>query len=156
MSNTAIMAIPAELLDDFWPKVSTYMERAAAVSGGRYEAQDIKDAVRTGEIHLLVALKDGLAIGCLTLRIRQYPRMRVIEGVDIAGEIHAYEDWRQPMSDFVDMIARRVGAEKVEFRGRSGWDRMLQSNGYQKVFAFYEKQVSSCDALSSGTTLPIQ
>lgn len=139
---TEIGHVPTQEVNRVWPVVEPYLAKAAALSRGRMAINDIFERLIDGRWSLMVAVDGGQIIGALTLRIVSYPRMNILEGLYLAGEVHRYQDWLEPMNRAVDEAARKAGCAKVEFVGLPGWGKMLEATGYERTFVCYEKAVS--------------
>jgi hypothetical protein len=109
---------------------------------------DLLQALGSGTMQLYVVLEGKEILAGLALRVAEYPKMRVLDCVFLAG--HRGLEWGEIVLDFVDRVAVATGCSKVEFKGRKEWARVLAPYGYEPTFVSYEKAVQPC--LSTGAS----
>jgi hypothetical protein len=71
-----ITLVPSEHIESVWPKVQSYMERAAKYTYGRYTAEDIKSELFTKDQQLWIAFEEGDVYGAYVTEIVRYPRLK--------------------------------------------------------------------------------
>jgi len=111
-----IYAVPPSKLEAFLPELRPYLERMAAGSRGRYETQDIIEAICAGRHQLWIVRggAPGIRAAGLT-EIMQYPRARAVRFTACVGI--GWRDWKHLQNvvrawaqdyagcDFVEVIA---------------------------------------------------
>lgn len=141
MSTYSASLVPAELLDVISAQVYPHLEKAAEYTFGRYEPEDIMDAIRSGNAHLWVALRDDHIVGITVTRFWHYPRKKCLDMVFIGGDEGF--SWKDPMLDILQRWARDSECAVIESSGRPGFARAFRDDGYKLLWQVYELPVMS-------------
>jgi hypothetical protein len=132
-----VSLVPPELIDGLWPQVFPHMANAAAYTFGRYEPEDILEAVLNGDAHLWVVIaEDGAITGITVTRFWRYPRKTCLDMVFLAGD-DGFE-WRDAMLSTLRRWARDAGCDALEGSGRPGLARAFRNDGYQLLWQVFE------------------
>jgi hypothetical protein len=136
-----VSLVPANLVEDLWPQLLPHFGRAAEYTFGRYEPEDIRDAIIGGLAHLWVAIGDDEnIIGVTVTRFWQYPRKKCLDMVFIAGDEGF--SWKDPMLNMLQHWAYDNGCEAIESSGRPGFARAFRDDGYKLLWQVYELPVA--------------
>jgi hypothetical protein len=129
-----IYHVPQHLLDDVWPSVEKYVERAQAFDPFK-NTHDVYMLLSHGFASLFIATRKGMIVGFGVLEVVQYPSRRVANVMAAGGE---YGFLATAIDDLLPMMiehGRREGATVVTLSGRPGWVRALRRlNGSSKRF----------------------
>lgn len=136
-----VSLVPPELIEGLWPRIFPHLSRAAEYTFGRYEPEDIFDAVAHGLAHLWVVIDDeDEIIGITVTRFWQYPRKKCLDMVFIAGDEGF--SWKDPMLKVLQHWAYDNGCEAIESSGRPGFSRAFKDDGYKLLWQVYELPVA--------------
>jgi hypothetical protein len=135
-----VSLVPPELAEGLWPRIFPHLSRAAEYTYGRYEPEDIFDAVVSGEVHLWVVLDDEDIIGVTVTRLWQYPRKKCLDLVFLAG--NGGFSWKDEMLSVLQSWARDNGCDVIEASGRTGLARAFKDDGYRVLWQVFELPVT--------------
>lgn len=133
-----ISLVLPEHYDVIWPHIHAYMEGAAKYTYGRFEAEDIKENLKTKEQQLWIAFNDYIK-GAVVTEIIQYPRMRTLVMHFTGGK--ELQSWKQPMLNILQKYAKEKGCDVIESMGRSGWSKVFKDDGFKPRLTYYELPV---------------
>lgn len=137
-----ISLVPPELVDGLWPQVFPHLADAAAYTYGRYEPEDIVEAVLNGEAHLWVVIAEsGEIIGVTVTRFWHYPRKTCLDMVFLAGDDGFA--WRDAMLTTLRRWAQDAGCDALEGSGRPGLARAFRDDGYRLLWQVFEIPVDA-------------
>jgi len=136
-----VSLVPPELVEGLWPRIFPHLSRAAEYTFGRYEPEDIFDAVLSGEVHLWVVFNDdGEVLGVTCTRFWQYPRKKCLDMVFIAGDEGF--SWKDQMLSMLQHWAYDNDCVAIESSGRPGFARAFRDDGYRLLWQVYELPVA--------------
>lgn len=135
-----ISLIPAEHVGGIVPLIFSHLSKAAKYTFGRYEPEDIIDAVLDGEAHLWVAFDAETVSGITVTRFWQYPRKKCLDVLFLGGE--DWDSWRGDMFDTLQRWADDNGCDVIESSGRTGFARVFKSHGYTPLWQVFEFPVT--------------
>lgn len=135
-----VSLVPPELVDGLWPHVFPHLTRAAEYTFGRYEPEDIFDAVLSGEAHLWVVFEGDEVIGVTVTRFWQYPRKKCLDMVFLAGDDGF--GWKDIMLEMLQHWAYDNGCDVLEASGRPGLARAFRDDGYRMLWQVFELPVA--------------
>ena len=126
-----------------WPRfaerVRPHLERMAAGSSGRFEADDVGIAIAAGRFQLWLAL-DGNDICCVMLtEINQFPRLREMRLIGLVG--HRPRRWLHLLQAIE--IATRVnfGCQRIACLAPHRMTRLLRTGGWRMFHVLVEKDL---------------
>lgn len=135
-----VSLVPASDIAVIWNQVSSMLKRATDLSQGRYKLADLRDKLVSGEFQLwIVFTRGGEIIAAITSTFTIYPQGKALSGQFLGGA--RLEDWRDNFCEVFDNWGIDNGCKFVEFTGRAGWAKALQSNGYREVFRTYQRDL---------------
>jgi hypothetical protein len=136
-----IGAIAPELVEEAWPLIEPLITPALDYDFTKTTAEDIKDKIQAGEYGCLVVIDDeGKFIAAQTAQIfDQENGERMLNLVTTAG--YRLNEWQDLLADAIDNLARSMGCQVIQTRGRLGWLKALRRNGYQPLYFTAEKRV---------------
>lgn len=127
-----LIPVHPENLHLAWKDVESYVEQGLEHADGKYNAKDIHELIRQEKLILWVVYNTEKVApaGCIITEVLQYPRVRVLSVFLLAGD-----DLSQIMTLLDDLIdyGHSAGCKKMEFYGRSGWEKALKSSGFEKI-----------------------
>ncbi len=118
-------------VDEAWPDVAPIIEKAIQYTDGKYNLDDILKGVKSRELQLWTASREEKVTSAMVTKIVQYPQAKTLLMMIYAGE-HT-----RNMTQFLQPIyawAKELGCTDVNIYGRAGWERVLNDQGYKKVF----------------------
>jgi hypothetical protein len=138
-----VSLVPPELVGGLWPRIFPHLSRAADYTYGRYEPEDIFDAVASGDAHLWVALDGDDIKGVTITRFWQYPRKNCLDVMFLGGE--EWDGWKDIMFDTLQRWAHDSGCAAIEASGRVGFARIFKDRGYTPLWQVFEFPVVEAD-----------
>lgn len=131
-----VSAVPYEQLNEVYPHVYRYVEKATEVDGGRYDAANVFRLLAEREIGLWIVVdeEDDEIVAAMTTRITDYPNGRGMSIDWIGGK--RMEEWLPAFSETMDAFARENGCSFIEGIGRKGWIKVLKEYGYRDIPTF--------------------
>jgi hypothetical protein len=134
-----IVPVSVAQLDMVWPKVKTYLGKAADYARDFIDEDDAYRLIREGKMHLQVIADDGEIIGASTTEIVEYPKCRTLRGIFISGE--RFDEWREMYDQAMTAAAKNCGAKFVELTGRKGWARRITDLGWREQYTTMVKEI---------------
>ena len=136
MSEIRISLVPFERTTEAWDTVTEFMESAADVTNGRYEALDILDALLNFDHHLWVVFDEERILGALVTALKVYPSKKYLELAFIAG--HEGPTWKDKMLDIMQRWAYDNDCDGIESSARLGWAKIFKDDGYRPMWQVFE------------------
>jgi hypothetical protein len=137
-----VSLVPGWAINDTWPKVAPMLKRATDMSEGRYDLEDLKYKLLTGEFHLWVVFDQSLnIIAAITSTFTIYPQAKSLAGQFLGGE--RLGDWQDTFLEVFEKWGKDNGCQFVELTGRAGWKRALEPNGFRETFRTYQKELTN-------------
>ena len=112
MMNVSL--VPRELVPAYWDKVESHLAKAVEYTHGRYEIEDIFDALMDYDYNLWIAFDDEGVKGAVVTKFNVYPRRKYLDMV-FTGEEHL-----------------------ADSTGRPGWAKICANDGHRVVWHTYE------------------
>jgi hypothetical protein len=129
-----IYRVPIHMLEDVWPSVEKYVERAQAFDPFK-SAHDVYALLSHGFASLFIATRKGMIVGFGVLEVVQYPSRRVANIMAAGGEVGFLSTAIDDLLPMMIEHGRAEGATVVTLSGRPGWVRALRRlNGRSKRF----------------------
>ena len=130
----ASMVLPQDV-DAVWPQIEKYMAGAAKYTFGRYETEDIYNAIKAGEFTLWIAFDDKI-YGAVATNFATYPRGKYLVTAFCGGI--KLQKWKDPMLKLLQHWAYDNGCKAIESAGRLGWSKVFGGDGYKPLWYLYE------------------
>lgn len=136
MSDIHISLVPTEHVLGAWEAVEPFMERAVEMTNGRYELEDILDALLNRNHDLWVVFTGTRVLGAMVTAIRQYPRKKYLELSFIGGDEGM--EWKGQMLDILQRWAYDNNCNGIESCARLGWAKIFKDDGYRPMWQMFE------------------
>jgi hypothetical protein len=137
MQVTAVLPKDVEAC---WDSVVKYVDLAADFTEGRYDTNDIREAIENGGHTLWVCYDpyDGVVSikGVVVTTFAVYPQKKLLFLEFIGGE-DGFE-WKDVMLETLRKWAADNDCVGIESVGRPGWSRVFKDEGYKQIGYFYE------------------
>lgn len=127
-----VLEIPRELLEDFWPLISGFLDRAL-VHHPFLELAGLEQLVKDARATLFVLREGERLIGAFVLEALDYPHVRVGNVVAAGWEGGEFERHAVAVEQHFAAWARALGCRKITMLGRPGWTRFLQREGWHTM-----------------------
>lgn len=129
-----LKCIDANLIDEEWPSVKTYIAKALSYSDNKYSLSSIKKSLKDRSSQLFIVRDyDKIYAACITSIIK-YPRKKVLQ-ISFAGGKDSHL-WLHLISD-LHFYALLEKCHAVEIYGRKGWLKKLSPYGYEHIHSVY-------------------
>jgi len=135
-----ISLVPVGCIFSIWNEARKYLEPAVETSGGRWTMEHLCASLATGGTQLWVADDGSKIVGVLTTEVVQYPAKKALAMHFLGGE--NFDDWYPDMLNHITIYGQEFGCETIEGVARFGFWKWLQSDGFKKTSAFYEKTLA--------------
>jgi hypothetical protein len=131
-----VSMVPAQYLDQCWPKIEGYIEKAAEYTYGRFTASNIYDLVIDGDYELWIAFNGADIKGAVVTNVVTYPQRKLLCMQFCGGEDLA--SWKDPMLMLLRRFAKDVGCDGIESTARPGWAKIFQNDGFSAHWVTFE------------------
>jgi hypothetical protein len=125
-------------VDSVWAEVRPWIEEAALTTRGKWDAEDIRAGLLTGEDQLWI-WKTPTAFAVGITRLANYPKQRVCTLRIVTGTNMA--EWAVPCIETIEAWGRANGCHAMEFQARPGWKQFLSGRGYDHTHSYLEKSL---------------
>lgn len=136
MTGYKVTMVPQEHLEQLWPRIEHFMQRAADYTYGRYTVDDILKTVTDYGHTLWVAFNDKGFSGAVVTDFTDYPRKRYLDMVFVGGDDGL--EWKDEMLVMLRRWAADNGCVGIESSGRLGWSKIFKDDGYKPLWQTYE------------------
>lgn len=128
-----LIPVEPENLKLAWKDVGKYIEDGIQYTDANYAIADVLEMIKSGLLILWVVYNEDKekAAGCLLTQLYQYPRNNVLSIFLLC--VDDFEE-AAPLLEDVKEYAKGLGCKKIEFYGRSGWEKMLKSLQFEKIY----------------------
>jgi hypothetical protein len=124
-----------------FPKLESYLEKAAKYTYGRFSANDIKNDLLIKQQQLWIAFDEVDTYGFVVTEIIQYPKIKTLLMHFTAGK--DLVKWKDVMLKDLQTFAKDNNCKIIESYGRPGWAKVFKNDGYKQQFIFYELPVEN-------------
>jgi hypothetical protein len=125
-------------VNSVWEDVRAPIEDACKTTRGKFDAEDIRAGLLTGEDQLWIwRTQTAFAVGIT--RLANYPKQRVCTLRIVTG--NNVDEWYLPCLDTIERWAKANGCHAMEFQARPGWERFIRPLGYDKTHVYLEKSL---------------
>ena len=106
-----VIAVLEQDIPKVWPQIEGYIEEAASYTNGKYEADDILEALYKGRV-LWIAFDESGIKGAVVTCLNQYPRKRYLF-LEFCGGTDGYT-WKSDMLRTLQSWARDTECDGIE------------------------------------------
>jgi hypothetical protein len=131
-----VSMVPAQYVDQCWPKIEGYIEKAAEYTYGRFTASNIYDLVVDGDYQLWIAFDGADIKGAVVTNVVTYPQRKLLCMQFCGGE--DLVSWKDPMLALLRRFAKDVGCDGIESTARPGWAKIFQNDGFAAHWVTFE------------------
>jgi hypothetical protein len=131
-----VSMVPAQYLDQCWPKIEGYIEKAAEYTYGRFTASNIYDLVADGDYELWIAFNGSDINGAVVTNVVTYPQRKLLCMQFCGGE--DLVSWKDPMLALLRRFAKDIGCDGIESTARPGWAKIFQNDGFAAHWVTFE------------------
>ena len=126
-----VKPVPPEQLEEVWPAVSGWLEKACRYTAGEETPEGLKEKCgKPG--HVLVVIEDPAPVGaCVFQRDADWLHVVSLGGSNIVSNIAELVDWWA-------RIAAATGCIGLSLRGRKGWDKVFYPFGFRRNGEYLE------------------
>lgn len=135
----SVVPIHASLVNEVWDEAAPLINKALLRASGRFELEDVKEALLEQQMSLVLAFDGGQIIGAIVAEVIDYPRCRAMRVIFCGGE--RYMEYRDELIDVLDAGARNAGCSLIEIEGRPGWEKYLKGKA-TKISTVLEREVT--------------
>ena len=132
--------VPNEYANDIWPQVKDYLAGAAEYTHGRYDVDDIREAVMDGDHTLWIAFSDTGIKGAVVTNFMFYPRKKYLV-MAFCGGVHL-EQWKDQMLKLLQHFAYDTQCDGIEATARPGWGKIFQHDGHKPLWHTFQLPVA--------------
>ena len=126
---------------DMLPSVYPYLEEMAVRTNGRFAVDDIAKRAMEQGCNLWITLdEEGEPNGAVITRVEQYPRVRMLNMLYMAGKTGLMENFDDEFNSAIEQFAKFNHCEVIEFGGRRGWKKYVEPFGFELQSVAYEKR----------------
>lgn len=127
-------------LDRLWPSIVFLVNKALKKGLGEYDANSIRDGIKSGTFGLFVAADDETKIHAIAwVRIACYPLKKVCVVSGCAGV--GMENWLDTLETVIEPWAKQRGCNELRLYGREGWVHALKEQGWSRLQAVVGKSI---------------
>jgi len=133
----SVSVVPQQLVIPLWPKVRPHLARVAERTAGRYEVEDILQAILYEGYLLWAVLDDDNEItGAAVTSFVQYPRRQLLNMIFLGGDNGPA--WKDEMLSTLRRWAADNHCDGLEGAGRLGWAGIFKDDGYKMLWQTFE------------------
>jgi hypothetical protein len=119
--------VPREYVNEVWSQVKEYLDGAAQYTHGRYDVDDIYDAIMDYDHTLWIAFTEQGIKGAVVTNFSHYPKKKYLVMVFCGGV--ELDQWKDPMLKLLQHFAHDTNCNGVEATARLGWTKILGTMG---------------------------
>jgi len=134
-----ISAIKPENILDVWWSVRGFIKSALEYEHGDLTETEILIQCLRGKFLLVLCYTDDEIKSAHTFEVIDTPGKRIM-GLVTTGGIDLNE-WQDDLAEVIDGLAASHGCDVIHTRGRIGWLKKLERNGYKPLYFIAEKKV---------------
>lgn len=125
-----------EHVDKCWGEVKGFLEGAAEYTHGRYDIDDIYDAIMDYDHNLWVAFDNFGFKGAVVTNFVHYPKKKYLCMVFCGGE--DLKDWKDPMLKLLQCWAHDNQCDGIEATARMGWTKIFKDDGHVPLWQTFQ------------------
>ncbi len=131
-----VTMVPREHVQALWPQVESYLAGAADYTHGRYEVDDIYDAIMDYDHTLWIAFDDEKIKGAVVTNFAHYPKKKYLV-MSFCGGVEL-EKWKPAMLKLLQHFAFDTQCDGVEATARVGWTKIFKDDGHKALWQTFE------------------
>lgn len=128
-----VSIVSSENVEGLWHLVAGFLQIAVDKAYGELTLADAKAACLSGDMQLWVVFTQEAAfLGAAVTQVVEYPQLRAMRIVLLGGK--KFDEWKALLDATLAEAARKIGCNRMEAFGRTGFVRSLQGVGYVKLY----------------------
>lgn len=131
-----VTMVPKEHVQAVWAQVEGYLDGAAEYTHGRYEVEDIYDAIMDYDHILWIAFDDSGIKGAVVTNFMHYPKKKYLV-MTFCGGVEL-EKWKPAMLKLLQHFAFDTQCNGVEATARPGWAKIFKDDGHKALWQTFE------------------
>jgi len=131
-----VTMVPRAHVKEIWPQVESYLAGAATYTHGRYELEDIYDAIMDYDHTLWIAFDDETIKGAVVTNFAHYPKKKYLVMVFCGGI--ELDTWKPAMLKLLQHFAHDTQCSGVEATARPGWAKIFKDDGHKALWQTFE------------------
>lgn len=131
-----VTMVPREYVPDTWPDVKDHLDKAVAYTFGRYEIEDIYDAIMDYDHTLWIAFDEAGIKGAVVTNFVHYPKKKYLV-MTFCGGVEL-EKWKPSMLKLLQHFAFDNQCDGVEATARLGWTKIFKDDGHKPLWQTFE------------------
>jgi len=131
-----VSLVPREHVNRCWDDVKDFLAKAADYTHGRYEVDDIYDAIIDYDHTLWIAFDDMGFKGAVVTNFVHYPKKKYLCMVFCGGE--DLKDWKDPMLKLLQCWAHDNYCDGIEATARMGWTKIFKDDGHVPLWQTFQ------------------
>jgi hypothetical protein len=128
--------VPRENVWQVWAQVKDYLAGAAEYTHGRYEIEDIYDAILEYDHTLWVAFDGEEIKGAVVTNFAHYPKKKYLVMAFCGGV--ELDQWKDPMLKLLQHFSYDTQCNGVEATARLGWAKIFKGDGHKPLWQTFE------------------
>jgi hypothetical protein len=130
LGNIAISGVRHNQVHLIWKEVEPFIAKALKHADDKYNLRYVKLSLFKRDMQLWVLEKGKEIVGCVVTQICIYPNSKRLLIFALAGE--GFDNWQHHFAT-IKAWAKEEGCESCEIYGRPGWERKLNTMGFEKI-----------------------
>ena len=133
-SQASLYGVLHTHIDDVWPKVISFVEKALVYADGKYTSEYVYLSLKDRRMQLWVSLNPDVEACCVT-EIIHFPSKCVANVFLVGGR--NMDNWIH-FEEMIETWARENGCQAIECYGRPGWEKVL---GWERISTVLRKEL---------------
>lgn len=133
-----VYGISVEILDEWWPHVTEYLQKAIDRADGRWNLESIRQKLLSRDMQLWVIVSNKILAAGIS-QIVEYPLRKVCVVSFLGGEELSL--WHDKSIATIERAALDWGCDDVDVQGRKGWERAMKRHGYEQTYCVIRKHI---------------
>ncbi len=118
-----------------WEWVEPLIGRVCSDESVGFSTEDILTKLQTRQMQLWVVPEKA----AMVTQVLVYPQHKVLLVPILAGD--DMDEWLPDIVETLVFFAKHMGCKYIEERGRPGWGKVLDKDGFRKAFVTLRKEV---------------
>lgn len=131
-----VSMVPRQYVDKCWEDVKEYLRGAAEYTHGRYEVEDIFDAIMDYDHTLWIAFDETGIKGAVVTNFAHYPKKKYLV-MSFCGGVEL-DKWKPAMLKLLQHFAFDNQCDGVEATARPGWTKIFRDDGHKPLWQTFE------------------